>query len=310
MNFNLKKSLLMGLLFININCSGTNPVTSFINSLSSKTKSSSLAQKVGKFLPSSSKEFIDIYAMESQVRNHRSWVQERSKEFKSTKKALRSLMNASRQNDFQLYEFLDANLSVMAAAHENVLSNAKKEKKLIIRVQKSKKTNIDTKIPGKDNTYLQQFIILDDAIDLRKSAYQESITKIKKALVKRDMNLVIIKEQKNEWFFITEELSDKRKEFQPSIDKLTASLVDAITNESNHIEKISKQLNKVESINKRLDFLDMLFLNIDKIAEKQKGGRVYLKKNSEFKEEYEIRFEKSVKDYEKSLENLRQLFIN
>tara|TARA_B100000929_G_scaffold84546_1_gene65974 strand:- start:2210 stop:3112 length:903 start_codon:yes stop_codon:yes gene_type:complete len=300
----------MGLLFIHINCSGTNPVTSFFNSLSSKTKSSSLAQKVGKFLPSSSKEFIDIYALESQVRNHRAWVQERSKELKSTKKALRSLMNASRQNDFQLYEFIDANLSVMAAAHENVLSNAKKEKKLIIRVQKSKKTNIDTKIPGKDNTYLQQFIILDDAIDLRKSAYQESISKIKKALVKRDMDLVFIKEQKNEWFFITEELSDKRKEFQPSIDKLTASLVDAITNETNHIEKISKQLNKVESINKRLDFLDKLFLNIDKIAEKQKGGRVYLKKSSEFKEEYEIRFEKSVKDYEKYLENLRQLFIN
>ena len=310
MNFNLKKSLLMGLLFIHINCSGTNPVTSFFNSLSSKTKSSSLAQKVGKFLPSSSKEFIDIYALESQVRNHRAWVQERSKELKSTKKALRSLMNASRQNDFQLYEFIDANLSVMAAAHENVLSNAKKEKKLIIRVQKSKKTNIDTKIPGKDNTYLQQFIILDDAIDLRKSAYQESISKIKKALVKRDMDLVFIKEQKNEWFFITEELSDKRKEFQPSIDKLTASLVDAITNETNHIEKISKQLNKVEGINKRLDFLDKLFLNIDKIAEKQKGGRVYLKKSSEFKEEYEIRFEKSVKDYEKYLENLRQLFIN
>ena len=300
----------MGLLFIHINCSGTNPVTSFFNSLSSKTKSSSLAQKVGKFLPSSSKEFIDIYALESQVRNHRAWVQERSKELKSTKKALRSLMNASRQNDFQLYEFLDANLSVMAAAHENVLSNAKKEKKLIIRVQKSKKTNIDTKIPGKDNTYLQQFIILDDAIDLRKSAYQESISKIKKAVVKRDMDLVFIKEQKDEWFFITEELSDKRKEFQPSIDKLTASLVDAITNETNHIEKISKQLNKVESINKRLDFLDKLFLNIDKIAEKQKGGRVYLKKSSEFKEEYEIRFEKSVKDYEKYLENLRQLFIN
>ena len=300
----------MGLLFIHINCSGTNPVTSFFNSLSSKTKSSSLAQKVGKFLPSSSKEFIDIYALESQVRNHRAWVQERSKELKSTKKALRSLMNASRQNDFQLYEFIDANLSVMAAAHENVLSNAKKEKKLIIRVQKSKKTNIDTKIPGKDNTYLQQFIILDDAIDLRRSAYQESISKIKKALVKRDMDLVFIKEQKNEWFFITEELSDKRKEFQPSIDKLTASLVDAITNETNHIEKISKQLNKVESINKRLDFLDKLFLNIDKIAEKQKGGRVYLKKSSEFKEEYEIRFEKSVKDYEKYLENLRQLFIN
>ena len=300
----------MGLLFIHINCSGTNPVTSFINSLTSKTKSSSLAQKVGKFLPSSPKEFTDIYAMESQVRNHRAWVQERSKELKSTKKALRSLMNASRQNDFQLYEFLDANLAVMAAAHENVLSNAKKEKKLIIRVQKGKKTHIDTKIPGKNNSYLQQFIILDDAIDLRKSAYQESIHKIKKALVKRDMDLVFIKEQKNEWFFITEELSDKRKEFQPSIDKLTALLVDAITNDKNHIEKISKQLNKIESINKRLDFLDKLFLNIDKIAEKQKGGRVYLKKSSEFKEEYEIRFENSVKDYEKYLENLRQLFIN
>ena len=287
----------MGLLFFHINCSGTNPVTSIINNLTSKTKSSNLARKVGKFLPSSSKEFIDIYAMESQVRNHRTWVQDKSKELKSIKKTLRRLLNTSRVNDFQLYEFLDANLSVMKAAHENILSNAKKEKKLIIRVQKSKKINIDSKMPGKETTYQQQFIILDDAIILRKSAYEESISKIRKGLLKRDMELVFIKEQKDEWFFITEELADKRKDFQLSIDKLTAELVDAITNKKDHFEKISKQLNKVESINKRLDSLDKLFLNIDKIAEKEKGGRVYLKNSSEFKEKYEIRFEKSVKDY-------------
>jgi len=310
MYFNLKKSLFMGLLFFHMNCSGTNPLTNLINSLSSKNGSPSLAQKVGKFLPTSSKQFVDIYAMESQVRNHRNWVQEKSKEMISTKKALRSLMNASRQSDFQLYQFLDANLSVMKAAHENILSNAKKEKKLIIRVQKSKKIDINTKIPGKDNSYLQQFIILDNAIDLRKSAYQESILKIKKALIKRDMDLVIIKEQKDEWFFITEELSNKRKRLQPSIEILTTSLVDAISNDSNHIQKLSKQLNKVESINKRLDSLDKFFLNVDKVAEKQKGGHVYLKKNPESKEEYEIRFENSVKDYEKYLENLSQLFID
>ena len=300
----------MGLLFFHINCSGTNPVTSIINNLTSKTKSSNLARKVGKFLPSSSKEFIDIYAMESQVRNHRTWVQDKSKELKSIKKTLRRLLNTSRVNDFQLYEFLDANLSVMKAAHENILSNAKKEKKLIIRVQKSKKINIDSKMPGKETTYQQQFIILDDAIILRKSAYEESISKIRKGLLKRDMELVFIKEQKDEWFFITEELADKRKDFQLSIDKLTAELVDAITNKKDHFEKISKQLNKVESINKRLDSLDKLFLNIDKIAEKEKGGRVYLKNSSEFKEKYEIRFEKSVKDYERYLEDLSKLFIS
>ena len=300
----------MGLLFFHINCSGTNPVTSIINNLTSKTKSSNLARKVGKFLPSSSKEFIDIYAMESQVRNHRTWVQDKSKELKSIKKTLRRLLNTSRVNDFQLYEFLDANLSVMKAAHENILSNAKKEKKLIIRVQKSKKINIDSKMPGKETTYQQQFIILDDAIILRKSAYEESISKIRKGLLKRDMELVFIKEQKDEWFFITEELADKRKDFQLSIDKLTAELVDAITNNKDHFEKISKQLNKVESINKRLDSLDKLFLNIDKIAEKEKGGRVYLKNSSEFKEKYEIRFEKSVKDYERYLEDLSKLFIS
>ena len=300
----------MGLLFFHINCSGTNPVTSIINNLTSKTKSSNLARKVGKFLPSSSKEFIDIYAMESQVRNNRTWVQDKSKELKSIKKTLRRLLNTSRVNDFQLYEFLDANLSVMKAAHENILSNAKKEKKLIIRVQKSKKINIDSKMPGKETTYQQQFIILDDAIILRKSAYEESISKIRKGLLKRDMELVFIKEQKDEWFFITEELADKRKDFQSSIDNLTAELVDAITNNKDHFEKISKQLNKVESINKRLDSLDKLFLNIDKIAEKEKGGRVYLKNSSEFKEKYEIRFEKSVKDYEKYLEDLSKLFIS
>ena len=108
---------------------------------------------------------------------------------------------------------------------------------------------------------------MDDAIILRKSAYEESISKIRKGLLKRDMELVFIKEQKDEWFFITEELADKRKDFQSSIDNLTAELVDAITNNKDHFEKISKQLNKVESINKRLDSLDKLFLNIDKIAE-------------------------------------------
>ena len=69
-------------------------------------------------------------------------IKDKSKELKSIKKSLRRLINDARGNDFQLFEFLDANLSVMAAAHQNILSNAKKEKKLIIRVQKSRKINI------------------------------------------------------------------------------------------------------------------------------------------------------------------------
>ena len=297
----------MGLLFFYINCSGTNPVANFISSFSSKATSSTLGKKVGKFLPSSTKVFIDIYAMESQVRNHRVWIQDKSKELKSIKDALRVLMNTSRQNDFQLYEFLDANLSVLKAAHDNILSNAKKEKKIIIKVQKSRRINIDSKIPGKENTYQEQFIILDNAIVLRKSAYEESISKIRKALIKRNKELVFIKEQKDEWFFITEKLFDKRRIFLPSINRLNTELVDAITNNEDYIERISKKSNNIESINKRLDTLDKLFLNIDKVAEKEKGGRVYMKSSSDFKEEYEIRFENSVKDYEKYLENLSQL---
>ncbi len=83
-----------------------------------------------------------------------------------------------------------------------------------------------------------------------------------------------------------------------------------LENSGDNFWELSKQLNKVESINKRLDSLDKFFLNVDKVAEKQKGGHVYLKKNPESKEEYEIRFENSVKDYQKYLENLSQLFID
>ena len=43
---------------------------------------------------------------------------------------------------------------------------------------------------------------------------------------------------------------------------------------------------------------------------KEKGGRVYLKNSPEFKEKYEIRFEKSVKDYERYLEDLRKLLMS
>jgi len=192
LNFHLKKSLLLGLLFFHLSCSGSNPVSNLLGKISSKVASSKVAQKVGKYLPTSSREFGDIYAMESQVRNHREWVQDKAKELKVTKKILRPLLNKSRQNDFQFYEYVDANLDIMAAAHKNILSNAKTEKKLIIRVQKSKRLDIESIIPGKEKTFRQQFITLDNAIIERKLSYEESILKIEKAMEKRDMKMLKI----------------------------------------------------------------------------------------------------------------------
>ena len=181
LNFHFKKSLLLGLLFFHISCSGSNPASGLLGSISSKVSSSKVAQKMGKYLPTSSREFGDIYAMESQVRNHREWVQDKAKELKITKKILGPLLNKSLQDDFQFYEYVDANLDIMAAAHKNILSNAKTEKKLIIRVQKSKRLDIESIIPGKEKTFRQQFITLDNAIIERKLSYKASIIKIEKA---------------------------------------------------------------------------------------------------------------------------------
>jgi hypothetical protein len=307
LNFHFKKSLLLGLLFFHISCSGSNLVSDLLGSISSKVASSKVAQKVGKYLPTSSREFGDIYAMESQVRNHREWVQDKAKELKVTKKILGPLLNKSRQNDFQFYEYVDANLDIMTAAHKNILSNAKTEKKLIIRVQKSKRLDIESKIPGKEKTFRQQFITLDNAIIERKLSYEESILKIEKAVEKRDMKLVFITKQKDDWFFISQELFDRRMELQPKINNLTSEVVNAVADSGNYIEIIGIRLNKVERLNRKLDQLDKFFVVIDKIAEKEKGGRVFIRKDPEKKEGYELRFEKSVEAYETHLEDLNML---
>ena len=307
LNFHFKKSLLLGLLFFHISCSGSNPVSDLLGSISSKVASSKVAEKVGKYLPTSSREFGDIYAMESQVRNHREWVQDKAKELKVTKKILGPLLNKSRQNDFQFYEYVDANLDIMTAAHKNILSNAKTEKKLIIRVQKSKRLDIESKIPGKEKTFRQQFITLDNAIIERKLSYEESILKIEKALGKRDMELVFITKQKDDWFFISQGLFDRRMELQPKINNLTSEVVNAVADSGNYIEIIGIRLNKVERLNRKLDQLDKFFVVIDKIAEKEKGGRVFIRKDPEKKEGYELRFEKSVEAYETHLEDLNIL---
>ena len=304
---------MLGLLFFYISCSGSNPVSDLLGNISSKVASSKVAisskvaQKVGKYLPTSSREFGDIYAMESQVRNHREWVQDKAKELKVTKKILGPLLNKSRQNDFQFYEYVDANLDIMTAAHKNILSNAKTEKKLIIRVQKSKRLDIESKIPGKEKTFRQQFITLDNAIIERKLSYEESILKIEKALEKRDMELVFITKQKDDWFFISQELFDRRMELQPKINNLTSEVVNAVADSGNYIEIIGIRLNKVERLNRKLDQLDKFFVVIDKIAEKEKGGRVFIRKDPEKKEGYELRFEKSVEAYETHLEDLNML---
>ena len=233
-NFHFKKSLLLGLLFFHISCSGSNPLSDLLGDISSKVASSKVAQKVGKYMPTNSREFGDIYAMESQVRNHREWVQDKGKELKATKKTLRLLLNESLQNDFQFYEYVDANLDIMAAAHKNILSNAKTEKKLIIRVQKSRRLEIESKIPGKEKTFRQQFITLDNAIIERKLSYEESILKIEKALEKRDMELVFITKQKEDWFFISQGLFDRRTELQPKINHLTSEVVNAVADSGNY----------------------------------------------------------------------------
>ena len=316
LNFHFKKSLLLGLLFFYISCSGSNPVSDLLGNISSKVASSKVAisskvaQKVGKYMPTNSREFGDIYAMESQVRNHREWVQDKAKELKATKKTLRPLLNESLQNDFKFYEFVDANLKTMAAAHKNILSNAKTEKKLIISVQKSRQLEIESKIPGKEKTFKQQFITLDNAIIERKLSYAESILKIKKALEKRDMELVFITKQKDDWFFISQGLFDRRTELQPKINDLTSEVVNAVADSGNYIKIIGIRLNKVERLNRKLDQLDKFFVVIDKIAEKEKGGRVYLRNNPEKKEEYELRFDKSVEAYETHLEDLTMLLLD
>ena len=310
LNFYFKKSLFPGLLFFYISCSGSNPVSDLLGNISSKVASSKVAQKVGKYMPTNSREFGDIYAMESQVRNHREWVQDKAKELKSTKKTLRLLLNESLQNDFKFYEFVDANLKTMAAAHKNILSNAKTEKKLIISVQKSRQLEIESKIPGKEKTFRQQFITLDNAIIERKLSYEESLSKIEKALEKRDMELVFITKQKDDWFFISQGLFDRRTKLQPKINDLTSEVVNAVADSGNYIELIGIRLNKVERLNRRLDQLDKFFVVIDKIAEKEKGGRVYLRDNPEKKEEYELRFDKSVEAYETHLEDLTMLLLD
>ena len=302
---------MLGLLFFHISCSGSNPVNGLLGNISSKVSSSKVAQQVGKYLPTNSREFGDIYAMESQVRNHREWVQGKAKELKVTKKILRPLLNKSRQNDFQFYEFVDANLDIMVAAHKNILSNAKTEKKLIIRMQKSKRLDIESIIPGKEKTFRQQFITLDNAIVERKLSYEESLSKIEKALERRDIELVFIRKQKGDWFFISQELLDRRLELQPKIEILTSEVVNAVADGGNYIETIGIRLNKVEKLNRKLDKLDKYFTIIDKIAEKEKGSRVYLRDISFIrKEEYEIRFEKSVEAYETHLEDLNMLLSN
>ena len=307
LKFHFKKSLLLGLLFFHISCSGSNPVSELLGNISSKVASSKVAQKVGKYMPTSSREFGDIYAMESQVRNHREWVQDKAKELKVTKKILRPLLNKSRQNDFQFYEFVDANLDIMVVAHKNILSNAKTEKKLIIRVQKSKRLDIESKIPGKEKTFRQQFITLDNAIIERKLSYEESLLKIEKALERRDMELVFIRKQKDDWFFISQELLDRRLGLQPKIEDLTSEVVNAVADGGNYIETIGIRLNKVEKLNQQLDRLDKFFVIIDKIAEKEKGGRVFIRKDPGKKEGYELRFDKSVEAYETHLEDLTML---
>ena len=313
LNFHFKKSLLLGLLFFYISCSGSNPASDLLGNISSKVASSKVAisskvaQKVGKYMPTNSREFGDIYAMESQVRNHREWVQDKAKELKATKKTLRPLLNESLQNDFKFYEFVDANLKTMAAAHKNILSNAKTEKKLIISVQKNRRLEIESKIPGKEKTFKQQFITLDNAIIERKLSYEESILKIEKALEKRDMELVFITKQKDDWFFISQGLFDRRTELQTKINYLTSEVVNAVADSGNYIEIIGIRLNKVERLNRKLDQLDKFFVVIDKIAEKEKGGRVFIRKDPEKKEGYELRFEKSVEAYETHLEDLKIL---
>lgn len=150
-------------------------------------------------------------------------------------------------------------------------------------------------------------------IALAIKAYNKGLKKLKRGFRKDRKKLVFIKDEYQQFKNTLYEIKYKRDLLQSDLSDFDKKLNEALfkkndTIYSKRVIKTSKQLERLKS---RLDSFEQFLVGIDKVAIEEVGALVVLKSAADKRPfKFVTRFEKGLRQYQDSLEEMRKILEN
>ena len=151
----------------------------------------------------------------------------------------------------------------------------------------------------------------DIALAIR--AYNKGLKKLKRGFRKDRKKLVFIKDEYQQFKNSLYEIKYKRDLLHSDLSDFDKKLNEALFKEngtiySKRVIKTSKQLERLKS---RLDSFEQFLVGIDKVAKEEVGALVVLKSAADKRPfKFVTRFEKGLRQYQDSLEEMRNILEN
>ena len=258
-------------------------------------------------------KFYDSQSLEVRVLNTRDWLDG----VKYVMKDLDIIMNKEIRyyldRDMRIYDRIEPNYEAMEVSINTIDS-------VLLRI--TSVHNLMKNTPGdslksvpKDSSLSYSAMIKSSSKDIALAikAYNKGLKKLKRGFRKDRKKLVFIKDEYQQFKNTLYEIKYKRDLLQSDLSDFDKKLNEALfknngTIYSKRVIKTSKQLERLKS---RLDSFEQFLVDINKVAKEEVGALVILKSAADKRPfKFVTRFEKGLRQYLDSLEEMRNILEN
>ena len=258
-------------------------------------------------------KFYDSQSLEVKVLNTRDWLDS----VKDVMKDLDIIMNREIRyyldRDMRIYNRIEPNYEAMEVSVNTIDSVLLRITSVHDLMKNTPGDSLQSVPEDSSLSYSAMIKSSSNDIELAIRAYNKGLKKLKRGFRKDRKKIVFIKDEYQHFKNTLYEIKYKRDLLQSDLSDFDKKLNEALFKEngtiySKRVIKTSKQLERLKS---RLDSFEQFLVGIDKVAIEEVGALVILKSAADKRPfKFVTRFEKGLRQYLDSLEEMRNILEN
>ena len=258
-------------------------------------------------------KFYDSQSLEVKVLNTRDWLDS----VKDVMKDLDIIMNREIRyyldRDMRIYNRIEPNYEAMEVSINTIDSVLLRITSVHDLMKNTPGDSLQSVPEDSSLSYSAMIKFSSKDIALAIKAYNKGLKKLKRGFRKDRKKLVFIKDEYQQFKNTLYEIKYKRDLLHSDLSDFDKKLNEALFKEnstiySKRVIKTSKQLERLKS---RLDSFEQFLVGIDKVALQEVGALVVLKSAADKRPfKFVTRFEKGLRQYLDSLEEMRKILEN
>ena len=258
-------------------------------------------------------KFYDSQSLEVKVLNTRDWLDSVKDVITDLDIIMDREIRYYLDRDMRIYNRIEPNYEAMEVSINTIDSVLLRINSVHDLMKNTPGDSLESVPEDSSSSYSTMIKSSSKDIALAIKAYNKGLKKLKKGFRKDRKKLVFIKDEYQQFKNTLYEIKYKRDLLQSDLSDFDKKLNEALFREngtiySKRVIKTSKQLERLKS---RLDSFEQFLVGIDEVAKEEVGALVILKSSADKRPfKFVTRFEKGLRQYLDSLEEMRKILEN